>query len=63
MKYVQEKKIIDGLPDNNWEIIGLPGDKNQAIAVDLINEGKITLPKEGRATNIRSITVEDIKNK
>ncbi|WP_407537013.1 bifunctional metallophosphatase/5'-nucleotidase [Cetobacterium somerae] len=63
MKYVQEKKVIDGLPDNNWEIIGLPGDKNQAIAVELINEGKIPLPKEGRATNIRSITVEDIKNK
>lgn len=61
MKYIQEKKVIDGLPDNNWEIIGLPQDKNQTIAVELINSGKLSLPQEGRATNIRSITVKDIE--
>ncbi|MEG0562289.1 MAG: 5'-nucleotidase C-terminal domain-containing protein [Cetobacterium sp.] len=63
IKYIQDKKIIDGLPDNNWEIIGLPNDKNQEIAVELINSGKLSLPQEGRATNIKSITIDDIKNK
>lgn len=63
IKYIQDKKIIDGLPDNNWEIIGLPNDKNQDIAVELINSGKLSLPQEGRATNIKSITIDDIKNK
>lgn len=63
IKYIQDKKVIDGLPDNNWEIIGLPNDKNQDIAVELINSGKLSLPQDGRATNIKSITIDDIKNK
>lgn len=62
IKYVQEKKIIEGKTDNNWEIIGLPNNKDVQKAIELLNSGKIKLHTKGRATNIKSITADEIKN-
>ncbi|MGB6128250.1 MAG: metallophosphoesterase [Psychrilyobacter sp.] len=63
MKYIKEIKngIIDVEASNNWKIIGLPDTKESRLAKRLLNEGKINLHNNGRATNISSITLEDIK--
>ena len=51
--------------DNNWRIIG--NDWDEALhekAVELINEGILTVPAsmDGRTPNVRSITEEDVLN-
>jgi len=63
MKYIKNIKggIIDIEASNNWKIIGLPETKDSRLAKKLLNEGKINLHNKGRATNISSITLEDIK--
>ncbi|UUV17079.1 metallophosphoesterase [Fusobacteria bacterium ZRK30] len=63
MKYIKDVKggIIDIEASNNWKIIGLPDNKDSKLAKKLLNQGKIKLHNKGRATNISSITLEDIK--
>lgn len=63
MKYIREAKdgIIEGKATNNWKIIGLPDSKDVKLAKKLLNEGKIELHNQGRATNIRSINIDDIE--
>ncbi len=63
MKYIREVKngVIDGKTANNWKIIGLPESKDADLAKKLLNEGKIELHNQGRATNIKSINMDDIK--
>ena len=63
MKYIKDIKggIIDIEASNNWKIIGLPDNKESESAKKLLNQGKINLHSKGRATNISSITLEDIK--
>ena len=49
--------------DNNWKIIGNNWDEGQrALAVKLINEGKIKLPisSNGRTPNVKSVTWEEV---
>jgi len=63
MKYIKDVKkgTIDVEASNNWKVVGLPENKDVELAKKLLNEGKINLHTKGRATNISSITVEDIK--
>lgn len=63
MKYIREVKngVIDGKAANNWKIIGLPESEDAELAKKLLNEGKIELHNQGRATNIKSINMDDIK--
>lgn len=63
MKYIKDVKngVIDIKASNNWKIIGLPNNKNSKLAKKLLNQGKINLHNKGRATNISSINLEDIK--
>jgi len=64
MKYIREVQggVIEGKASNNWKIIGLPQSEDAILAKKLLNEGKIELHNQGRATNIRSIDVDDIKS-
>jgi len=63
MKYIREVKngVIDGKAANNWKIVGLPESEDADLAKKLLNEGKIELHNQGRATNIKSINMDDIK--
>lgn len=63
MKYIKDVKggVIDVEASNNWKIIGLPNNKDSRLAKRLLNDGKINLHNNGRATNISSVTLEDIK--
>ncbi len=63
-KYISEikKGKINIGPSNNWKIIGLPIGSDVDLAKELINNDKINLKNKGNATNIESITIEDIKN-
>ncbi len=50
----------------NWEITGYTYDKKlRAKAVEMVNNGKITLPtsEDGRTPNVRSLTAADVENK
>lgn len=62
-KYISEikKGKISIEPSNNWKIIGLPIGSDVDLAKQLINDGKLNLKNKGNATNIESITIEDIK--
>ncbi len=63
MKYIREVKngVVEGKTANNWKIIGLPDSEDAHLAKKLLNKGKIQLHNQGRATNIKSINVDDIK--
>jgi len=63
MKYIRDVKngLIEGRVRNNWKIIGLPESEDAELAKKLLNEGKIQLHNQGRATNIKSINMADIK--
>ncbi|MDM8312953.1 5'-nucleotidase C-terminal domain-containing protein [Clostridium cadaveris] len=50
--------------DNNWKIIGNNWNPElRALAVQLLNDGTISVPMsaDGRTPNVKSITVDDIK--
>ena len=61
-KYIKNIKngIIDINADNNWKIIGLPDSEESKQAKSLLNQGKIKLHSKGNATNISSISIDDI---
>ena len=42
--------------------IRLPNNKDVQKAIELLNSEKIKLHTKGRATNIKSITTDEIKN-
>lgn len=50
--------------DNNWKVIGNNWDAaKRAKAVELINSGKLQLPKsvDGRTPNVKAVTWDDVK--
>ena len=63
-KYISEVKkgTITTKASNNWKIIGLPTGSDVDLAKKLINDGKLSLINKGTATNIKSITLDDIKS-
>lgn len=63
--YIEKKKVIDPVVDNNWSIIGI--DQTHPLreaAVLLVKSGKITLPKskDGRTDNVKSLNLRDLQN-
>ncbi|MCM1988580.1 5'-nucleotidase C-terminal domain-containing protein [Oceanirhabdus seepicola] len=65
-KYIVEEKngVITPEVEMNWSLIGNNWDKeDRAKAVELINEGKIIIPRseDGRTPNVASVTVEQVK--
>ncbi len=65
-KYIVEEKngVITPEVEMNWSIIGNDWNKDyRAKAVELINEGKISIPssEDGRTPNVASVTVDNVK--
>lgn len=63
--YIEKKKVIDPVVDNNWSIIGI--DQSSPLreaAILLVKTGKITIPKskDGRTDNVKSLNVYDLQN-
>ena len=57
--------VITPACNNNWKIVGNDWDEEaHQKVVELVKEGKLTIPtsEDKRTPNVRSITVEDIKN-
>lgn len=57
--------IVTPEVQNNWKITGYSWNEEQHQQVaDLVNSGKLEIPKseDGRTSNVRSITINDIKN-
>lgn len=57
--------IITPECDNNWKIVGNDwAEEAHQNVVELVKEGKLTIPasEDKRTPNVRSITIEDIKN-
>ncbi|MGL4687491.1 MAG: 5'-nucleotidase C-terminal domain-containing protein, partial [Fusobacteriaceae bacterium] len=66
-EYIQTVKggVITPEISNNWKITGYKWDSELRNKVaQLVSEGKITIPKSSdqRTNNVKSITVEDVKN-
>ncbi|MGL5122727.1 MAG: 5'-nucleotidase C-terminal domain-containing protein [Fusobacteriaceae bacterium] len=66
-EYIQTVKggIITPKISNNWKITGYKWDsKFRDKVAQLVSKGKITIPKSSdlRTNNVKSITVEDVKN-
>jgi 2',3'-cyclic-nucleotide 2'-phosphodiesterase (5'-nucleotidase family) len=58
-----KKGVITPTVNNNWKVVGNSWDLGRrALAVKLINEGKLTLPlsADGRTPNVKSLTWDDI---
>ncbi|NLG02758.1 MAG: bifunctional metallophosphatase/5'-nucleotidase, partial [Clostridia bacterium] len=67
VKYIKEEcnGELTGNFTKNWEIIGLDKDsEDYKLAKEYINDGTLTLPasEDGAYTNVKSITVDDVKN-
>ncbi|WBW99172.1 5'-nucleotidase C-terminal domain-containing protein [Oceanirhabdus sp. W0125-5] len=65
-KYIVEEKngVITPEVEMNWSIIGNNWDEEmRAKAVELINEGKIVIPRseDGRTPNVAPVTVDHVK--
>lgn len=65
VEYIQNVKggKITKNVDNNWKITGNNWDEEQrALAVKLINEGRIKIPvsEDGRTPNVKAVTWEDV---
>lgn len=68
IKYIQEQKNGKLTPsvDNNWKITGTNFDNTYVKQLmDKIIKGELTIPKseDGRTLNVKSITINDIKDK
>lgn len=63
-KYISKVKygVVGIKASNNWKIIGLPQGEDVDRAIKLINSGELKLHNEGRATNVKSININDLKN-
>lgn len=60
-----KKGVITPEVDNNWKITGTSWDEaDHKKAAELVNSGKITIPtsEDQRTPNVKSITIDDIKN-
>jgi 2',3'-cyclic-nucleotide 2'-phosphodiesterase/3'-nucleotidase len=63
-KYISEVKhgVLGIKASNNWKLVGLPKGADVDKAIELVNSGKLELHNAGRATNVESITIDDLKN-
>lgn len=63
--YIEKKKVIDPVVDNNWSVIGL--DQSSILreaAVLLVKTGKITIPKskDGRTDNVEALSLNKLQS-
>ncbi|MCM1988603.1 5'-nucleotidase C-terminal domain-containing protein [Oceanirhabdus seepicola] len=62
--YIEEKGTITPKTDNNWELIGYNWDKHlRETAIEAVKANSINIPqsKDGRTTNVASLTVKDLQ--